>query len=84
MSTQPSSVANMSETASAEIKTPQEVSKMGDNGDEHLKTVMDRHNKAVVLVPQPSDDPEDPLVCWSRLLLPLLLLPQQETSGFLN
>lgn len=49
----------MSETASEEVKTTLAVTTA--NADSP-KVVKDKQGRDVVLIPQPTDDPEDPLV----------------------
>lgn len=56
----------MSETASEEVKTTSAVTTA--NADSP-KTVKDKQGRDVVLIPQPTDDPEDPLVCCSTQII---------------
>lgn len=49
----------MSETASEELKTTLAVTTANVDSP---KVVKDKQGRDVVLIPQPSDDPEDPLV----------------------
>jgi hypothetical protein len=68
----------MSESGSEEVKT---VPETGTFASEEIepKTVKSRDGQEVVLIPQPSDDPEDPLV--SRIYLPVIMRRRQQTLG---